>query len=427
MYGRSITYTDDAWSVGRREHAPDGTERAPRGGWRLLVTRDFGGFFWGKLVSASGLYLHTLVAGLVVFGATGSTVAVGLVAAAQFAPQLLLAPVAGAWADRGRVGPQIVVGRVLCALGSGALAVWWWSGAGPATGWGAAWPVIAASLVVGLGLVVGGPAMQSVPPLLVARADLPTAMALNTAPMTVGRIAGPAGGAVLVTALGDAPALVVAAAGHGVFALAMAVVRVPRVEVGPEPAGRGLTAGLQRIRADRPLALLLLAVAAVGFGSEPIMTLAPTIGERLGGVTAVGALTSGFGCGAAAGIVLGAVLARRARHEVVTPLALGGMALGVAACGVAPTVPLVVAAAVTAGTAFILASSSTGTLIQLRTPADVRGRVMAVWMMGFVGSRPLSALLTGGLADRFTPAAACLVVASVLVVVGLVCRPAALR
>ena len=405
-----------------------GTATRPRSALRLLVTRDFGLFFWGRLITVSGVHLHSVVAAIVVFGATRSAVAVALVTVVQFAPQLALAPLAGAWADRGDVGRQIVAGRLVCAVGSGGLALWLWIADGIG-GWGLAAVVVAASLATGLGLVVGGPAMQSVTPRLVGREELPTAMVLNTAPMTVGRVAGPVVGAVLVL-LGPALAFAAAAAGHLLFAGLMFAVRIPRDD-GPREAGRtySVVAAFRHVWRDRPLLLLLVVVTGLGFGAEPTITLAPALAHDLGGGPGtVGALTASFGAGAGLGIVVSSWIARRVRHELVVVVGIGLLAAGVVGCAVAGSVAVAMTAIAVAGGGFIVASSSASTLIQLRVPGYLRGRVMALWLMGFVGSRPPAALVSGAVADAASVAVAFLVVAALLVVVGVcygsVTRPA---
>src|SRR5699024_96905 len=152
--------------------------------------------------------------------------AVGLVSVCQFAPQLLLTPLSGTMADRGHVWGQMLVGRILCGIGSLSLTVWFAS-RGIVDGWSGALPVLGASLIVGLGFVLGGPAQQSVIPRLVRPDELPTAMMLNTTPMTVARIAGPAVGAVVAGQIGAAPAFAIAAVTHLVFTAIIAVIRFP--------------------------------------------------------------------------------------------------------------------------------------------------------------------------------------------------------
>src|SRR6201999_4397866 len=96
----------------------------PRGAFRLLIDPAFGALFWGKLFAGTGVWIHGIVAAIVVFDATGSALMVGLVGVAQFGPQILLSPTSGKWADAGNPARQILIGRVLCVVGSGALALW---------------------------------------------------------------------------------------------------------------------------------------------------------------------------------------------------------------------------------------------------------------------------------------------------------------
>ncbi|MFC9455465.1 MFS transporter [Streptomyces sp. NPDC056983] len=400
----------------------------PRGALRLLIDRNFGGFFWGKLATTTATYLHSVVAAVVAFQATHSAVAVAIVTGVQFTPQLLLAPVAGAWADRGRIARQIIVGRLVCAAGSGSIVVCLLV-ADKLTGWGLIATLAAGSLVAGLGLVIGGPAMQSVTTLLVRKDELPTAIALNTAPMTVGRVAGPALGAILTQVAGPVQAFALAALGHLLFAASMRMVRVPRDRVSPPGSkeSRTVAAALRHLRKDRPLMMLILVVTGLGFGSEPATTLAPVLAHELGGGTsAVGALTTSFGIGAGVGVVLSSWTARRVRHTVVVGAGLATLAAGLVGCAAAASLVWAIPATAAAGGGFVVASSSASTLIQLRAPDELRGRVMALWLMGFVGARPIASLVSGTCADLLSVRAAFLVVAGCLAVLTCVCRPRSL-
>jgi hypothetical protein len=113
----------------------------PRSALRLLMDPAFGALFWGKLFSAAGVWTHNLVAAVVVFEATGSALMVGLLGVAMFVPQLVLNPLSGMWADRGDPIRQVMLGRVVCLMGSGTLAVWSWLATDP-QGYSAALPII---------------------------------------------------------------------------------------------------------------------------------------------------------------------------------------------------------------------------------------------------------------------------------------------
>lgn len=373
-------------------------ESRPRSTLQLLLDRDFGGLFWGKIVSIVGVWAFSVATAIAVFDATGSTLAVGLVAGAQFVPQLVLAPLSGTWADRGNPLKQIALGRVLCFVGAGGLAAW--VHLVQPTGWSLATAVLIGSLTVGFGFSVGGPAMQSVTPRLVSREELPRAMGLNTAPMTVARVAGPVVGASLVATLGPAAGIAVAAVGQLVFLVLLIFVQIPANA--PRKAGTdySVRAAWQHVRADPGLLLLLLAVTAITFGAEPSITLAPALAADLGsGAQMVGALTATFGVGSGIGLLLVTWLSRPERTVVMLLTGLGCLTLGMGATAALPWVPGALAGFAIAGAGFTIGVTSVSTAVLLRVPDHLRGRVMAFWMICFVGFRPVASTLAGTVAD----------------------------
>ena len=399
----------------------------PRNALALLLSRPFGPFFAARLSTSTGVWLHGIVAAIAAFEITGSALAVGLVSALQFAPQLVLAPLCGKWADRGDIKRQMLLGRSLSAFGSIALAAWYlFSGDTPA--WADATAVAVSSFVVGLGLVIGGPAMQAATPALVSRGELPAAMALNTAPMTIGRIAGPALGALTTVGFGHGWAFLTAGVANLLFIVLIAGIVFPPPP-GREPDMRySVRDALAFVRSDRPVLLTLIGVTAVGFGSEPTITLAPALAVELGGGTlTVGALTTALGVGAAVGVFVSSMLASRLRHDRASVIGIVIMAFALGVCAIPAPGAVAAAAFGLTGLGFIMAMSSLSTLLQLRLPSLMRGRVMALWLMGFVGSRPLGALFVGGVADGLGVYAAFGTVAVLLLVSAVICRPSRLR
>lgn len=391
-----------------------------------MFDRQFGTFFWGRLLTAAANWIHTVVASIVVFEQTGSALGVALVTGLQYVPQLVLAPMTGTQADSGDPARQIVTGRLLCATGSGVLAIWLSATQGPA-GWAGAAVIMGGSLITGLGQVIGGPAMQAVTPLLVSRDELPAAMALNTSPITVGRFGGPAIGAALAVGLGAGQAFSVAALAHLTFVAMMLAIRIPQVTK-TERDDYTMRAALGHVWRDRPLFMLLVATTALGYGSEPVVTLAPPLAHELGqGASTVGVLTTSFGAGSAVGLIASSVLAHRLAHTVVPMAGILLMAVALAAPAFTASTVVCVAAFGSAGFGFVMALTSSSTLIQLRVPAALRGRVMALWLMGLLGTRPLAAITVGLIADHAGVSAALLVIAASLAVVGGMCRPARVR
>jgi MFS family permease len=399
---------------------------APRSSFRLVVDPVFGTFFWGKVLSAAGIWIFNIVAVIVAYEVSRSALIVGLVSAAQFAPQLVLGPLSGAMADRGNARAQIVIGRVVSGLGAAGLAIVI-AAVGGVDGLPNAWPVLAASLMVGLGFVIGGPAMQSMIPDMVRPGELPAAMALNSAPMTFARAGGPALGALVATQLGPEVAFAIAAATNIIFGVAMFAIRLPQ-RPAPDPNGDfTMRAVLDHLRLDPALGALLIGVAVIGFAAEPAMTLAPALAAELdGGTHLVGWLTSAFGVGAALGFAL---FTSTTRLFGLARLASGGlllMCLGLTVTAFTEVHAVVLSALGVAGLGMMLSFTSISTLIQQHSPAHLRGRIMALWMVGFLGARPFAAAIDGWLADAVSVQAALLLTADVVVVAGYLCRPSRL-
>ena len=394
-----------------------------RGALGLMFDPVFGALFWGKMFAVVAVWTHGIVAAIVMYDATHSALMVGLVGVAQFGPQLILSPTSGKWADTGNPARQILLGRVLCVAGSGFVAAWLFVDPG-LQGMSAAIPILVGSLLVGFGFVVGGPAMQSIVPNLIRQGELSTAMALNSMPMTVGRILGPASGAYLAAHLGSAAGFAVSAGLHLVFAVFVIAVRFPSPPERRTDADYRVRTAVKYVWRDRPLFLALIAVATVGIASDPSITLTPSMADELGGGTRlVGILSAAFGIGAAVGMAVLALMGGRMASVRVSSIGLFGMAAG---CGVLTfgTVPAVAIAGFTlAGLGFGWAMTGLATVVQERAPEELRGRIMALWLVGFVGSRPIAAALLGGTADLVSVQAAFAVAAALSVVVALLCRP----
>jgi MFS family permease len=387
-----------------------------------MFDRDFGIIFWGKLGSVTGVWAHNIVAAIVAFQITGSALTVGMVSAAQFAPQLILTPLSGKLTDRGYGKVQIFAGRFMCCAGSGGLALWMtWAPSDTAT------PIIVASAVVGIGFVLGGPAMQSIVPALVRPDELPAAMQLNSIPMIFARSVGPALGALTLVYLTAPIAFAMAAATHAVFFLALTAVRFPAAPVQEAGADLSVTAAVRHVIAHRGIWRMLVGTAAVGFAAEPTSTLAPAVAHDLGaGEGLAGLAVTIFGVGAFAGLIVLAALHRRPwlRTQGITGIAAMGVGLLVIAVSGWP--PVTLAGFAVLGAGLTIAMTGLSTLIQVCSPNHFRGRIMALWLVAFVGVRPFAAMLDGWLADQFSTASALYVAATVTIAVGWIVRPSRL-
>lgn len=387
----------------------------PRGWFRLLADPDFGRFMGGNLLFSVGMWVHAVAATMLAFELTGSALVVGLVSAAQFVPPLVLAPLGGLAADHGDRRAQLVAGRLVTMVGSGGLALWLVIVGAHGLQRTGAGPLVGAALVVGLGAVLGGPAMQALVPSLVRPGELPAAVSLSMLPIPLARAIGPVLGSFVVTAAGPALAFAIAFACNLVFVVLLVTMRVDARAPAPAPrAGRepGVWAYL---RGDRTTIVLLFGVAAIGVGADPSLTLAPAISDDLGlGTTLVGPIATAFGTGAAAGLALVPVLRR-----ILGATRYGHVGLAVMAVGSACVVPGRSAVAVClafalSGVGMTIALTGLSTAVQLRAPDRLRGRVMALWSVAFLGARPFAAAVDGAVADALSPTVALLVVCLVL-------------
>lgn len=397
-------------------------EPTPRGSFRLLGDRTFGPFFFGRLLSTIGVWIHNIAAAIVVWDLTRSTLLVGAVSIGQFTPQLLLAPWSGARADRGDRRKQLLLGRLITAAGSGGLALWIWIfGIEGTTG---AAVVIVTATVVGIGFALGGPAMNALVPALVRPRELPGAIALHSLPMTVARSAGPAIGALLLYSAGPAVAFATAALLNVLFATIIALIRIRDTPRSPKNRDGSVRAGWRYVRGDASMSALLLGVITIGIGIDPVITLTPAIADELGQASSfVGTLASAFGIGAAAGFLL----LSRVRLVLGLPrLAVTGLtalAIGMVALAVTPNVIGALTAMTIGGVGMAFALTSLTTLIQQQVPEELRGRVMALWGVGFLGSRPIAAGISGVITDNASVNVALLVIAAVLLAGILAVRP----
>lgn len=394
-----------------------------RGAFGLIFDPWFGSIFWGKLLSGVGVWIHSLVAVLIVFQATGSAFWAGLATMVQFLPHIFLSTLSGKWSDQSNIVHQMVLGRTLCILGTGSVAIYCFAYGVPHDEIGSL-AVLAGTAVTGVGYVLGLPAQQSIIPLLIHPGELSLAMALNSLPMTLSRVVGPALGAVLIAHANAGYAFAVAATMHVLFAVLLLFAHLPAGATANPDTDYSVRAALVYVWREKSMLMLLLVVAVVGFGSEPSITLAPLIAEKVGGGTQfVGFITGSFGAGAASGFFVYRLAKRWMSEALVIKASLGLMAIGTVLIALSEGPLAVILSFATVGIGFSPALTASTTLIQALVPGELRGRVMALWSLGFIGSRPLAAGLSGFLADTVSLNASLVMTAIVLAILFFVFRP----
>lgn len=376
---------------------------APRSVWSLLRDPAFGPFLVGKTVSACGNWIQQITAAVLMFELSRSTLMVGLVSAAMFAPPLLLSLWAGALSDRFDRRRVLLIARSVSTLAAAAPAVL--LAIRGSDGFGGPPVLLAFAFAMGVGMALSAPAMQAILPSLVPREDLEGALALNAASPSLGRTVGPAVGAGLLLLGGPALAFAAAAATHLVFVATLVMLR------SPPRSGHGrqarLLGGLGYLRRDRQTAVLILAVAMLGFGADPVLTLTPALAEELGGGTyLVGWFALWFGLGSVLITVLFRQLRRLVSLRIACVMGFVVTAAGLTLASLPVSVPAVCAGFLIAGAGFMASMIGLNTRIQRDVPDALRGRVMALWTVAFLGSRPVTATVNGWVADVWTTTSA---------------------
>ncbi|MCU1432677.1 MAG: putative transporter [Actinotalea sp.] len=393
----------------------------PRRWLRLLIDPLFGRYFLGRLLSSTGIWIHSITAAVLTYSLTRSALMVGLVSVAQFLPQVLFAALTGSMADRGNRKRQVMAGRLVVTAGCLGLAIWLWVAGTDAAG--TSWIIVGSALVVGIGFVTGGPAMHAMVPALVKPSEIASAVTLNMLPVTLARAVGPAIGVWIALYMGSATAFAVAAACNVAFVVLLAGVAVPQEKKDPG-SDTSMRAGLAHLRRDPVATTLLVGVAAIGLGADPAITLAPSLSAEMGyGTLHTGTFAAAFGAGAGLAFPLIPLLRRQVGLAWSSTLGLLLIPAGLVALVFVSTPWAAVPGFALAGLGMTMGLTGLSAQLQQRVPDGLRGRVMALWSVGFLGSRPFAAALNGAMADLVSLQAALLLVAVLMLGAVWLCRP----
>jgi predicted MFS family arabinose efflux permease len=369
---------------------------------RALQSPRFLPFFVGSVLSNIGTWFQNIAAGLLIYQLTGSTLLVGTVNFAQFIGAFVLASWAGAAADRYDRRWLLLVTQVVAGATAATLALLTHAGLVTAP------VVVGLSFVLGLALAFMVPALLSLVPLLVERRDLDAAVSLNSLTFNLARAVGPVLGALVAERLGYGPAFGLNALSFLAFVLCLLLVRPEGQQrtTGPRPR---LRAAIGDVRREPAWVALLVVVAAVSFTADPIMTLAPELAKDVFGGTDLdaGLLVGSFGVGATVTAVTSTAWLRRRRNALVGALVV--QAAGMVLVGLSPSLQVAMVGMLVSGAGYLGAVTRATTRLQTEVPDVLLGRVMALWSLCFVGSRPFAALLDGAVAEVAGARAAALV------------------
>lgn len=370
----------------------------------VLRHRDFRRFWIVSLASNSGTWLHIVLSTILVFEYTQSAGALGLFGFIAYLPLLLFTLPAGVMSDRWDRRKIVVITHVAAALAVAALAI-----AVPA-GLRSVEAIAITAFIVYTTYAIAKPALSSIFPTLVTRAEIPQATAVNSLSFVLGQLIGPLIVALLV-AIG-LPALGFALNAASYLGVAFVVARLPSHQVhAAQPASRlGLTELLDAFRyviTQRHIRAMLIAVLVGSPMPEVVRLLAPAAVARVGAEPSMaGVLAATVGFGGAAGLIVVARLYGTLGYRRAIVGALLILGAGALVIAWSPSVTALLAGAMALGIGYgVTFATATGS-IQTAVPDMLRGRVMAIHTLVHLGMRPLFTPVAGWLGGLAGVAAA---------------------
>jgi MFS family permease len=381
---------------------------AVRRSFDSLAVRNYRRYFAGQVISLSGNWMQTVAALWLVLGLTGSGLAVGLTTALQFLPMLLFGAWGGLLADRFPKRRLLIVTQALMALPAlGLLAVTW---AGVAT----PWMVYVAVLAIGTVNAVDNPTRQSFVFEMVGPDRIVNAVSLNSVIVQAARILGPAVAGILIAATGVVPCFALNALTFAAMIVALLLMDESALHASPASGhGRGaIRAGLRYVRRTPELALPLALMALVGTFGLNFQVILPLLARFSfeGGASAYATLVAAMGVGSVIGALLTGARGRADTRVIALAAAsFGALALLAAAM---PTLALEVPALALLGAAAVSFAASINSSLQLAVVPEMRGRVMSLYSVVFLGSTPIGGPLAGWLSQSYDPRFALLLAAA---------------
>jgi MFS family permease len=379
---------------------------------RALRHRNFQLFFSGQLISLIGTWMQTVAQSWLVYRLTGSGLLLGAVGFASQIPVFLVAPIGGITADRGNRQ------RIVIATQSVSMVLAFILSALTLTNRVHVWHIFVLAASLGVVNAFDIPGRQAFLVDMVGKEDLMNAIALNSSMFNGARVIGPAVAGVLVARLGEGWCFFA----NGVSYIAVIIglmlmnVHAPAKASTKTPPLEHVIEGFQFVRRTAPIRALLMLLGVVSITGMPYVVLMPIFADKIlrGGGQEFATLIGSHDLGAVRlGILMGAAGVGALLGALTLAMRSGTKGLGrwVAVCCAGFGVSLIlfslskwfwvsVLLLLPVGYFIMLQMASSNTLIQVMVPDALRGRVMAVYSMMFMGMAPLGALLGGALSDR---------------------------
>jgi MFS family permease len=377
-------------------------------GWSAMRHRNYRLFFAGQGLSLIGTWMMTVAQSWLILQLTGDPLLLGVVAAVQWLPVLVLGLFGGLIADILPKRRTMLGTQGFAALLSLTMAILVISGAV------AVWHVIVVAFLLGIRNAVDLPTRQAFAVEMVGREDVGNAVALNSAMFNGARVIGPAVAGITIGAFGVGAAFLIDAVSYLAVIFALLAMRETDLHTRPgierpttmRAALENLREGLSYVRRTRAVILAILTVGLVStFGMNFTVVIPPFVQQVLhGDATAYGFLMAATGVGS----ITSALTIAFSGRTMPVVIGLGGATLGLAeiVLGGTSSIPIALLAMFVAGLGGIAMAATANTLVQLTVPDQLRGRVMSVYTTVFAGSTPFGGLMSGAIASAFGAATA---------------------
>jgi len=364
---------------------------------RALRHRNFQLFFSGQLISLIGTWMQTVAQSWLVYKLTGSSLRLGAVGFASQIPVFLLAPIGGMVADRVNRHRIVIATQIASMILALILAVL------TLTNRVTVPQIFVLAALLGVVNAFDIPGRQSFLVDMVGREDLMNAIALNSSMFNGARVIGPAIAGILVARIGEGWCFFA----NGVSYIAViAGLLLMRIECTPRSKSDSPLAdiieGFRWVSRAAPIRALLLLLGLVSLVGMPYTVLMPIFADRIlhGGARGLGILMGFTGVGALLGALTLALRSGVRGLGRLVALTCAGFGVSLIAFAFSRYFWLSAVLLIPAGFCIMLQMACSNTLIQSMVPDALRGRVMAVYSMMFMGMAPFGALLGGAIADR---------------------------
>ncbi len=364
-----------------------------------LHIRNYRLYYLGQIISTSGTFMQMVAQAWLVLKLTNSGAALGIATALQFLPILFFSPFGGVIADR--VSKRKILFFTQSIAGILAIIL----GVMVATNLVQLWMVYLLAFALGIVNVFDNPTRQTFYMELVGPDHIRNAVTLYSTLVNLARIIGPAIAGALIAAVGLAPCFLINGFSYIAVVAMLALMHTDELlTTPPVPAAKGqIMEGFKYVFSTPVLRITLIMMAIIGTLTYEFQVSLPLIAQFTfkGDASSYAFLTAAMGFGAAIGGILFASRKGVAPYKLVSATLLFGVAILVAA--LMPSLLLTAAAMVLVGLCSINFSSLGNSILQLQSNPQMRGRVMALWSVAFLGSSTIGGPIVGWFAETAGP------------------------